>query len=193
MKDRSLLHNVLLAQELMKGYNRATLSPRCIMKVDLKKAYDSISWKFLLQLLQALCFPQPFIRWVEACVCSAKYSLVLNGDSVGFIHGRKGLRQGDPLSPLLFVLIMDYFTRLLDLSAQSPAFHFHPGCKKERILSLCFADDLLIFSKGTEPAVHCLLTAFQEFSTLTGLAANGSKSNIYFGGFQCLYSRGCWL
>lgn len=77
---------------------------------------------------------------------------------------------------------MGYLTRLLSRSAQSPMFCYHPGCKRDEIISLCFADDLLLFSKGTEGAVHCLLGAFGEFSAATGLVANVAKSNIYFGG-----------
>lgn len=77
---------------------------------------------------------------------------------------------------------MEYLTRLLSRAALSPRFRYHPGCQKEAIISLCFADDLLLFSKGNEGAVQCLLDAFCEFSNATGLVANVAKSNIYFGG-----------
>lgn len=59
------------------------------------------------------CFPSRFVKWVEACVCYARYSLVINGEQTGFIRRRKGLRQGDPLSLLLFFLVMEYLARLL--------------------------------------------------------------------------------
>lgn len=122
------MHNVLLSQELLQGYNRANLSPRCILKIDLKKAYDSLSWKFLFRLLEALKFPSCFVNWITTCVTSTTYSLVINGENVCYIKGKRGLRQGDPLSPLLFVLVMDYLTRLLLSATRDPIFHFHPRC-----------------------------------------------------------------
>lgn len=132
--------------------------------------------------MKALRFPQQFVTWVVACVCSAHYSLVVNGETVGYITGRKGLRQGDPQSPLLFVLVMEYLTRILAKATTTSRFCFHPSCKQLKISSLCFADDLLLFSKGTLQSVQCLLDAFRTFSITSGLNANLSKSSIYFGG-----------
>lgn len=107
---------------------------------------------------------------------------MLNEESVRYIRGMKGLRQGDPFSPLLFVIEMDYLTRKLKQATKDMLFRFHPGCKKLSINNLCFADDLLLFSKGITSVVQCLRDAFQEFSRVSGLIANISKSNIYFGG-----------
>lgn len=116
-------------------------------------------------------------------MCTATYSLVINGETCGYIRGLKGLRQGDPISPLLFVLIMNCLTRLLSKAASHPRFRYHPGYKHMRICNLCFADDLLIFCKGSMPMVKVVLDVFQCFSASTGLVANQPKSNVYFGGF----------
>lgn len=157
IKDRLILHNILLGQELLRGYNRTKLSSRCVIKVDLKKAYDSLSWSFLLQLLEAYRFPSRLVTWIAVCVCSAKYSLVVNGEHVGCIEGMKGLRQGDPVSPLLFVLVMEYLTRLLQARTAHSPFRYHPGCKQLKIINLCFADDLLLFCQGRVPSVQLIL------------------------------------
>lgn len=122
----SILHNVLIGQDLLRGYNRARFSPRCMMKIDLQKAYDTIDWQFLLQLLEAYQFPDKFVQWLRECICKDHYSLVINGTRVGYIAGKKGLRQEDPLSPLLFVIVMDYLGRSFNYAAQSPKFRFHP-------------------------------------------------------------------
>ncbi|XP_062103874.1 uncharacterized protein LOC133814991 [Humulus lupulus] len=113
IKHRTLASNVLIFQYLIKGYNRKNSSPRCAMKIDPSKAYDLIDWDFLENLLKALCFPSRFIRWIMICLRGTSYSLLLNGRIQGQFKGGKGLRQGDPISPLLFVIVMDYLTRML--------------------------------------------------------------------------------
>lgn len=98
--------------------------------MDLKKAYDSISWDFLHEMLIALEFPVCFTKWIMLCVTSPKYSIFFfNGGLHGYFPGRKGLRQGDPLSPLLFVLCMEYLSRILNKVGTVPSFKYHSMCK----------------------------------------------------------------
>ncbi|KAL0342564.1 UNVERIFIED_CONTAM: hypothetical protein Scaly_1919000 [Sesamum calycinum] len=104
---RSIGDNILLAQELFAGYNRQGLPMRCALKVDLRKAYDTVEWDFLSAVLQLFGFPGTFIGWVEECVTTPMFSVCINGNPHGFFKGARGLRQGDPMSPFLFVLIME--------------------------------------------------------------------------------------
>lgn len=107
---------------------------------------------------------------------------MVNSEKVWYIQGQKGLRQEDPLSPLLFVLVIDYLTRQLLLASNAPEFQFHPRCGPQKIVSLCIADDLLLFSRGQLSSVRTLIEAFQRFSGLTSLIANEHKYCVYFGG-----------
>ncbi|XP_074305829.1 uncharacterized protein LOC141641051 [Silene latifolia] len=170
------------SSDIIRLYKRTAVSPRCLIKVDLKKAYDSVNWQFLSQMLDALLFPVYFKKLIMECVSSASYSLVLNGNSFGFFHGKKGLRQGDPLSPLLFTIAMEYLTRILNFTTEVLPFKHHSLCRKLKLSHLMFADDLLVFSKGDYPSVMLLLRSFATFSRASGLEMNNAKSNIYFNG-----------
>ncbi|XP_056697419.1 uncharacterized protein [Spinacia oleracea] len=76
---RHIADNIMLATGLVKGYNRKHLSPKCMIKVDLKKAYDSIEWSFLVDVMRSLGFPDLFIDWIVVCISSVTYSILLNG------------------------------------------------------------------------------------------------------------------
>ncbi|XP_062103841.1 uncharacterized protein LOC133814956 [Humulus lupulus] len=150
--------------------------------MDLSKAYDSIDWYFLEDLLKAYYFPSHFIHWIMVCLKGVSYSLLLNGRLHGGFSGKKGLRQGDPISPLLFVLVMEYLTRLLIQAFHHKEFRFHPLCKRLALVNLCYTDDLILFCKGSLRSVQILQEGFTKFSQDSGLIANLSKSHIYFGG-----------
>lgn len=81
------------------------------MKVDLRKAYYSSHWDFIRDLLEGMEFPKKFTDWIMVCVTSPSFTLSVNGSLCGFFQGKKGIRQGDPMPPLLFVLATEYFTR----------------------------------------------------------------------------------
>ncbi|XP_074292236.1 uncharacterized protein LOC141619110 [Silene latifolia] len=78
-----------------------------------------------------------------ACITTS-YTLVLNGSNFGYFKGKRGLRQGDPVSPLIFTICMDYLTRLIAFATARWPFHYHPLCKGIKLTHLMFADDLLI-------------------------------------------------
>ncbi|KAL0290880.1 UNVERIFIED_CONTAM: putative mitochondrial protein [Sesamum radiatum] len=175
---RVIADNILLAQELLAGYNQAKL-PRCTIKVDIQKAYDSVNWDFLLESLRIFQFPSRFIDWIEQCVSTVAYSVLLNGSLHGFFSGSKGLRQGDPLSPYLFVIVMEIWHVMLRLRTQSDeSFQYHWKCNDLGILNLCFADDVLIFCAGTINSVSTIKATLLEFAELSGLRVNPGKSTI---------------
>ncbi|XP_062107089.1 uncharacterized protein LOC133818316 [Humulus lupulus] len=79
VRGRSIAHNIMIFQDLIKKYGRASTSPRCAIKIDLSKAYDTVDWQFLEDLLRAFCFLMKFIGWITTCVRNTSYSLLMNG------------------------------------------------------------------------------------------------------------------
>ncbi|KAL2943061.1 LINE-1 retrotransposable element ORF2 protein [Bienertia sinuspersici] len=176
---RFIIHNIMVCQDMVRHYGRKNATPGCMIKLDLKKAYDIVNWDFLKEMLSALKFPSMFVDWIMTCVTSAQYSLIINGCHHGHAKFKRGLRQGDPISPFLFVVCMEYLSRLLKKMAMETAFKFHPRCKPMALTQLFFTDDLILCSKGDIESVRLVTNYFQAFSTTTGLKANCSKTEVY--------------
>ncbi|KAK2986668.1 hypothetical protein RJ640_010124 [Escallonia rubra] len=148
--------------ELMRNYHREDFRvPRCAMKVDLMKANDCLHWDFLFDVLICLRFPPMVIRWIKACVSNTSFSIIINGESNGFFLGRRGIRQGDLMSPYLFVICMDVLVGMLQTLVVGSQFRYHWRCQKD----------------GDIPLIQVLkhgLSIFQQFS---GLVPNPNKSH----------------
>ncbi|KAL2247157.1 UNVERIFIED_CONTAM: hypothetical protein Sindi_2568000 [Sesamum indicum] len=149
----------MLAQELFNEYNQIRRPPRCAMKVDIRKAYDTMEWDFLFSVLQLFGFPDGFTRWIEECVTTPSFSMGMNGQPHGFFTGARGLRQGDPLSLYLFVLVIE-------------------KCKAARIFQLSFVDDVLLFCRANIDSIWVLKSGLNRLATWLGLRLNGVKEEM---------------
>ena len=122
IRGRLLLENVLLASELVKDYHKEDVSPRCVMKIDISKAFDSVQWDFVLQIMEALGIPGQFIRWIKLCITTPLFSVQVNGELAGYFQSTRGLRQGCSLSPYLFVLCMNVLSLKIDKAVKEKKF-----------------------------------------------------------------------
>lgn len=179
VEGRAIAQNVLICQDLVRLYNRKNTGFSCLIKIDLRKAYDSVEWEFVKEMLHAMNFPSRFINWTIKCITTTQYTIAINGDLYGDIQGWRGLRQGDPISPLIFVICTEYFTRLMNVVATQERFEYHTQCKSLKLNHLCFADDVLMFCKGEFQSILLMLRALKSFSIVSGLETNAAKSNIY--------------
>ena len=149
VKGRLIVENTVLSGELVNGYHRNTGPKRITIKVDIAKAFDTISWEFLFNCLEGLQLPSALITWLRACVCTPNITIGYNGRVHGYFKGKRGLRQGDPLSPYLFVIAMNMLSLVLNKAAADLKIKYHHKCSRSKLTHLCFADDLLIFMDGS--------------------------------------------
>ncbi|GJV05010.1 hypothetical protein Tco_1338579 [Tanacetum coccineum] len=178
---RSIADNILLTQELMHNYHLDRGPPRCAFKVDIQKAYDTVDWGFLKNILAGFGFHTRMIGWIMECVTTTSFSVCINGSLHGFFKGKRGLRQGDPLSPYLFTLVMEILTLMLQRGVRNAnSFTYHRYCSRMELINLCFADDLFLFAHGDTDSVRVIKEALVEFKEASGLVSSLPKSKAYF-------------
>ncbi|GJX87099.1 hypothetical protein Tco_0339113 [Tanacetum coccineum] len=155
--------------------------PRCAFKLDIQKAYDTVDWRFLKSILIGFGFHMTMVEWIMECVSSTSFSLNINGVLHGYFKGKCGLRQGDPLYPYLFTLVMEVLTLMLKRHVRdSNEFTFHKKCADLGIVNLCFTDDLFLFAYGDVNSASVIMFALEEFKNASGLVPSLPKSTAYF-------------
>ena len=148
VEGRQILDATLIANQAVDSLLKSNESG-VLCKLDIEKAYDSVNWNFLLSLLGKMGFGKKWTDWIKWCITTARFSVLINGTPTSFFTNSRGLRQGDPLSPYLFVLRMEAFSCLL-MNAVGGGFlsgwkASGRGGEGAEISQLLFADDTLIF------------------------------------------------
>lgn len=144
---------------------------------------------------ESLNFPAKLCGWIRECVTTPAYSISLNGEVWGFFPAMQGLRQGDPLSPYLIILCIEYLSRLLKVRTYTSDFKFHPKFRQHWISHLAFADDLMVMAWGYIKSVQILADVLEEFGAVSGLKVNRLKSNLFLAGVDQQIEfllRRCW-
>lgn len=119
-----------------------------MVPMDLQKAYDSVEWKIVEDILAEMSFLYKFIKWIMLVIQIETYRYKVKDSLTNNLQAQRGLRQGDPLSPLIFVLIMEYLPRLLVELNKNANFNYHSKCENLNIVNLSFTDGLLMFARG---------------------------------------------
>ncbi|GKA13005.1 RNA-directed DNA polymerase, eukaryota, reverse transcriptase zinc-binding domain protein [Tanacetum coccineum] len=149
-----------------------------IFKVDFEKAYDSVRWDFLDDVLSKFGFGDKWRKWIQCCLHSSRGSIIINGSPTEEFQFGKGLKQGDPLSPFLFILIMESLHLSVQRVVDEGMFH---GINLGGVVNLShmfYADDAVFVGQWSESNISTLVHVLECFHRVSGLKINMSKSKI---------------
>lgn len=133
-------------------------------------------------MLNGFGFHPALVKWIEELITTVSFSVAINGETKGHFKGGRGIRQGDPLSPYLFTIIMEDFAMIFkQCILEAGSFGYHQGCYDLDLSHLCFADDLFVFTRGDVASVEVLKRALEIFKLRSGLTPSLEKSEMFFG------------
>jgi hypothetical protein len=155
-----------------------------VLKLDLKKTFHSIDWEYLRLILLTMGFGVKITDWVMSYVSSANFIVLINGEATKFFKSERGLRQGCPLSPYLFIMIMEGLSLLLSKSIFEHHISGIEVSKFINIVHLMFVDDVLLMSKADLTEWIVILDLLQAFCSASGLCINFTKSTTHYWGLN---------
>lgn len=177
IKKRCIHDNFVYVQSVIKALHKAK-RPTLFIKLDISKAFDSLNWVFLLESLQALGFGQKWRDWIATILASSSSKVLLNGTPGKKFKHARGLRQGDPLSPMLFILAIDPLHILIELAAHHNI--IQPILPRAaRLRCSLYADDATLFANLDRQELHHINQLLKVFGDCSGLRVNLNKTEIF--------------
>lgn len=180
---RAITDNIIIGHECLHTVKSYTfgLNGMTALKLDLSKAFDRIEWSYLKQIMKKMGFDASWISTIMCCISTVSFSILINGSPRGLFSSSKGIRQGDPLSPYLFLLCAEGLYALINNSNRlgrltDISFWSNSPC----ISHLLFADDSLIFLKSLEVECLTIKGLLESYGRVSGQCINLSKSALLF-------------
>ncbi|KAL0010720.1 hypothetical protein SO802_005828 [Lithocarpus litseifolius] len=176
--NRWINENVVLAHEIVHTFKHTRKKKGYLgIKLDFQKTYDRMEWSFLIAVLKAFGFSSNFTKLIHQCLLSVEFTLLLNGGQCLSFLPSQGLRQGDPLSPYLFILGSEVLLRLLNREVSQNRLS---GVKVSNtalpISKLCYVDDIILFCKAKSAEIAILKSCLEKFWSWLGQRISMEKS-----------------
>lgn len=182
IQGRQIKDCICLASEVINQLDKKTYGGNLAFKIDMAKAFDTLEWPYLLKVLHAFGFNNTFCNWIKVILESATLSISINGSQNGYFNCKRGVRQGDPLSPLLFCIAEDVLSRAITHLVEKGKVSLISSSRHHNFPShVLYADDVMVFCKGNIASVNALKDLFWTYATASGQHINPAKSTIYAG------------
>ncbi|XP_071687414.1 uncharacterized protein [Rutidosis leptorrhynchoides] len=169
LRGKSILDGVLILNEAVDESKRCK-AKTFLFKVDFSKAFDSLKWKFLFDIMRLMGFGSRWIKWIFSCLRYASISVLVNGSPTKEFKLEKGVRQGDPLSPFLFILASEGLNMIIKNASNDGLFEgVDIGKDKVRLTHLQYADDTIFIGEWRRRNIHNVMLILKSFEELSGL------------------------
>nr|POF27247.1 transposon tx1 uncharacterized 149 kda protein [Quercus suber] len=179
--NRWIAENQVIVQEMLHNFKTSKTNPGLmVIKLDLQKAYDRVSWKFIKTVLLHLGFNETFSSWIFSCISSVSFEILVNGGKTKSFKPSRRLRQGDPLSSYLFILGQEILSRLLDQELrQKKICGIKTSQRGLTITQVMYANDIVLFSKATKRDATNISQILDKYCLWSGQLVNRNKSSIF--------------
>lgn len=181
--DRQIQDNIFIVQEVLHQLKVRTQRKKfqAILKLDTQKAYDRVEWDFLQGCMIRMGFNEKWVGWIMQCVTTVSFSVKLNGEPLPYFRPTRGIRQGDPLSPYLFLLVANCLSFLMEnvvANESIKGINLNASCPT--LTQLLFVDDSIFFLDGTVMECQNISSILNQYCFATGQVVNLNKSGIFF-------------
>lgn len=180
LKGRSITKNILLAQEIIRDINKRNKLHNVVVKLDMAKAYDRVSWKYLVCVLRKPGFSERIIDMVVRIISNNWYTILMNEQSFCFFQSSRELKQGDPLSPTLFIIVAKVLSRALNNLFEDPTYKGYGMSKWRPIINyLSYANDTILFCSGEAYSIKKMMKVLRDYELVSGQMIKLDKSLFY--------------
>lgn len=176
VRGRQISENFTTTREILQ-HIRQNGKPAVFIKLDFAKAFDSVHWSFIHEVLQARRFPARWCQWIKDMLQTSHSRVIVNGEGSNYFRHARGLRQGDPLSPMIFILIADVLQQMLTVG-NTLLSHKLSNRLQESIITMQYADDTAIIASADIHTLMTLKIILRIFASVSGLSINFNKSSF---------------
>ncbi|XP_074336620.1 uncharacterized protein LOC141673779 [Apium graveolens] len=189
---RLISDNIMISYEIMHYLKRKSRGKEGYMalKLDMSKAYDRIEWEFLRRVLLKMGFDERWVQLVLKCVTTVSYNVIHGEHEIGPILPSRGIRQGDPLSPYLFIICAERLSSLIRKYEACRWLHGIKICRRAPVVShMLFADDSYLYCKADTEEASKVLELLNVYEKASGQKVNINKSSVFFSSNVIAYNK----